>query len=102
MRYWPLSVIASSPMLHYSQRWELELMCAAREHPLTQATLYTCSRVVEQTPAGPPGLVLVHTVGAISRCAYLEPPSPADFARLERAGFICTNDTFGLVIDTLH
>lgn len=100
MRYWPLSVIAASPMLHHSQAWEL--MCAERLHPLTQSAMWAANHIAGQTPAAPPGLVLVHTVGAISRCAYLEPPSPADFAQLERAGFIATDDTFGLVIDTLH
>lgn len=100
MRYWPLSTIAKSPRLHHSQVWEL--MCVQHVRQMSDQTLQACNYVAGETVAGSTSMVLVPTEGAISRCQYLRPPTPGNFAQLERAGFVATEDTFGFVIDTLH
>lgn len=101
MRYWPLSDIAKSPLLHHSQTWEL--MRVEYIWPLSGGTMHACSHIAAQTPpAGGAPMVLVHTEGAISRCAYLQPPTYEDWLKFERAGFVDTGGAFGIVIDVLH
>lgn len=47
-------------------------------------------------------LIIVHSVGAPMRRIYTGYPEFDDWLRLERGGFVATDDTFGFVIDALH
>lgn len=99
-RYWPLSVIAHSPLLHHVHTWEL--MCAYHAKSLTESAMHASHQVAAETASFDTSLVVIHSEDAPMRRVYLAYPSFDDWARLERGGFIATADTFGLVIDALH
>lgn len=100
MRYWPLSVIAQSPML--PPVYGPELYRAYYDPRISQGALVACNQVAGHTRPVETPLVIIHSVGAPMRRVYTEYPEFDDWLRLERGGFIATDDTFGFVIDALH
>lgn len=100
MRYWPLSTIAASPLM---PAWYVPELCRAYDHPgLSEGAMVACNQVAGQTRPVETPLIIVHSVGAPLRRVYLEYPDFESWARLERGGFVATEDTFGFVIDALH
>lgn len=101
MRYWPVSMIATNPKLHHSQVWEL--MCAAHVGRISNSTLQACNYIAGETVTPVVTMALMPALDAVSRCGYMHGgPAAGEFEALERVGFIATEDTFGMVIDTLH
>lgn len=100
IRYWPLSEVTNSPLLHHTQTWEL--MCLYHtgrlSYDVTQAVNSVLGRI---TPSETP-IVIIESVGGLMHRMYTERPAPEDFARLERGGFVATKDACYLVIDPLH
>lgn len=101
MRYWPLSVIALSPLL--PPVYVPELFRAYQDPRLSQEAVIACNQVMELTPHVETPLVIVHSVKSPSRRVYLEYPQFEDWMRLERGGFVDTpGDGTYFIIDALH
>lgn len=101
MRYWPTSVICNSPLL--SGMYAPELHQVERTAHLSHGAFMACGRVAAQTEPVETPLLIIESVGAPMRRMYATYPEFADWARLERGGFV-SNDQgfFGFMIDALH
>lgn len=100
MKYWPLSVIAQSPLMHPICMGELHRAYQAPR--LSEGTMIACNQVAGHTKPVETPLVIVHSVDAPMRRIYTEHPEFEDWLRLERGGFVATDDVFVFVIDALH
>lgn len=100
MRYWPLSEICMSPLMHHVHQWEL--MCAYVEPRMSQGTMIACNQVTAQTPARETPMVIIESVNAPNRRVYTSYPEFEDWLRLERAGFVAADGMLYFVIDGLH
>lgn len=103
MRYWPMSVIATSPLVqHPGFAWELAQVY--RTCYLSEPAFRACGDVAAHTPhRNMPGLVILESVDASWRQAFTEYPSYEEWATLERAGVI--ENSLGVmyvIIDALH
>lgn len=100
MRYWPMSVIADSPLMPAPYAFEASQM--GRRAP-SEAAYHACFEVARQTRAAPiRGLAFIESVGAPARQAFTEHPSGDDWARLERAAVVDHNGCFFIIIDAMH
>lgn len=100
MRYWPLSLLASSPLMPGLYALEIEQVCSRSP---SEAAFYSCfevARHTEPTPTG--GLAIIESEGAPARQVYTEYPSWDAWSRLERAAVIAANGHFFIIIDGLH
>lgn len=100
MRYYPLSVIAQSPLTPPEFAWELSQVY--RTAYLSPDAFRACSYVARDTAPLNTPLVIIESVNAPMRRAYTDFPDFEDWLRLERGGFVMTDDFFGLMIDALH
>lgn len=100
MRYWPMSVIADSPLMPPPHSIELRLM--NRRAP-SEAAYHACFEVARQTRAAPiHGLAFIESVGAPGRQVFTEHPSGDDWARLERVAVVDHDGYFFIIIDAMH
>lgn len=100
MRYWPMSVIASSPLLPAPHAAEVSRLPYRAP---SQAAYYACFDVAkhtEPTPTG--GLAIIESVDAPGRQVYTEYPSWEEWSRLERTGVIEANGSFFIFVDAAH
>lgn len=101
MRYWPLSILAQSPLMPSAYGPELRSFY----HRLpSEPTFHACLNVARETPYVPmSGLIVVQTVNSPSRFAYVGRPTRAEWERLERAAAVqFENGDMALLIDALH
>lgn len=101
MRYWPLSIVAHSPLLPPAYAGEVHRACATAA--MSHGAFMACSDVAAHTRAVETSLVIIESVNAPMRRVYSEYPNFDEWIRLERGGFI-QNDQgfFGFVLDALH
>ena len=101
MRYWPLSVLRSSPRMPSVFAWELSRFYT---HPPSEPAFYACLNVAAETrPVQMQGLVIIESVNAPMRLAYTEYPTWEEWAQLERAFVIeGDNDTRFVMMESLH
>lgn len=100
MRYYPLSVVAQSPLLPAVHAYEVAQVYNTA--CLSQGAMLACNYVISNTVPCETPLVIVESVGAPMRRIYTEYPDFEDWIRLERGGFVVTDEFFGLMIDALH
>ena len=101
MRYYPVSVVLSNPLLPVQYTADVHVLRTAGKmsHPLFRA----CQEVIAHMPdPGDDPLVIIESVGAPMRRAYITPPTFWQFARLERGGFHKKNGYCGFMIDAVH
>lgn len=100
-RYWPLSVLKTSPLMPAQYAWELLRFTT---HLPSPGAYYACIEVAKQTPAVPaPGLVVIETVNGTGRFMYTDYPKFEEWARLERVAAVEGMDGFMcMVMDVLH
>lgn len=100
-RFWPLSVIQSSPLLPQNYAWELSRFY--REVP-SQGAYYAAMEVARRTPALEAShLVVIQSVGTPERRAYKDYPNDDEWSRLERT-VVCETDDgcMFMLMDALH
>ncbi len=100
-RYWPLSTIARSPLMHPT--YAAEVRCATLNLRISDGALYASSDVAMRTVTGKTPLAIVESTDAPPRRVYTEYPEFDDWFRLERGGFVQSEKGFFvMVIDALH
>lgn len=101
MKMWPLSVVKNSPLMPHAYAWELSRFYS---HPPSEGAFNACLQVAPQIqPVPAPGLVVIESVSAPSRLAYVEYPTRAEFERLERAFVAEASNGYRFVmVDSLH
>lgn len=103
MKYWPVSVIKSSPLMPAALVHEFRDFYNT---PLSEAAFQACAHVAAGTqPQEHPNLYIIDSDGAPYRQIYLNHPSEDEFARLERGGVIpwgLDGEDFMMIIDALH
>lgn len=101
MKIWPLSVLKESPLMPSAYAWELSRFYT---HPPTEGAFHACIAVAPQIqPVPAPGLVVIESVSAPNRLAYVEYPTRAEFERLERAFVAEADDGYRFIMmDSLH
>lgn len=100
MRYWPVSLVFSSPILNGVYKLELSRMSAAR--PLSRGAWVAICQCVDAMPTNISPLTLAPNEDGRTHFVYLGPPTMEDWLRLERKIFVLHNGDFGLSVDTLH
>lgn len=101
MKYWPLSVIAQSHLLHPIHAHELANF--DRKMP-SHETYHACCVVKDQCwPLDTPNLVFIESIGAPLRRMYSGYPSFSEWAGLERVGVVeGDNGVVCVMMDALH
>lgn len=104
MRYWPLSQIAQSELMHWSFAADLYNVTHRGGAGLMGGTILACGRVaVHLPPSEAPQLGIIESKEANFRHVYLGRPGFDEWMRLERAGVLMdTNGDLHLLIDALH
>lgn len=101
MRYWPFSVISTSPLMPEAYVYEASgIMHRAPSH----GAFLACVDVARRTPAvEAPNLFIVESTDCASRRIFAYYPEEEEWLRLERGTFIEDKNgyLFGLV-DALH
>ena len=100
MRYWPLSEIATSPLL--PPEYVAELCRARNTGSMSNGAILACYQTATQIATVQSPLVIIESIGAPWRRVYTEYPEFEAWLALERAGFVETQDNFVFVIDALH
>lgn len=100
MKFWPVSVIAASPMLNNAHKWELSHVNVTKE--LSEMTMLACYQCADAMPVSPSPLAVAYDIEDTARFIYLGPPTMQDWLRLERRVFMVNNGVFGLMVDALH
>lgn len=103
MNYWPLSVIASSPLAQHPG-FAYELSCVYKTCYLSPAAFVACGDVARHTGTqSMPNLVIIESVGCPPRHAFTGYPDWAEWSRLERGGVVeDDNGMLYVIIDALH
>lgn len=100
MRYWPLSVLKESPLMHPAHVWELSRFY---KHPPSEPAFYACLEVASRTqPVDTPGLMIIESVDAPNRLVYSRYPGRAEWSRLERAGVFEGDGCLYMFMEALH
>ena len=100
MRYWPLSLIVTSPMMPARFVPELEQITQVG---LSRPAYHACFEVAERTqPVEAPNLVIVSHVGTPDRRIYTEYPGLDQWLRLERCGIMERDGERFIMMDALH
>ncbi len=101
MKFWPLSVIAASPLVPPAYAHEVSRIAT---HLPSEGAFYACIDVARRTePVNAPGLVIVESIGAPQRRVYTEYPEWDEWFRLERGAVMQAQDGFMFVhFDGLH
>lgn len=101
MRYWPLSVIAQSPLV--PPAYALEISMTATRVP-SQGAYYAMVDIARQTAAvDAPNLVIIESTDAPGRRCFTGYPTEAEWLRLERTVFMENEAGFMFgMIDSLH
>lgn len=88
MRYWPMSVIRTSPLLPGDCAAELGKLYSTLE--MTPRAFSACGFVVERTkPMNQDGLVVMEGDETVMpKLVYMKRPTVEQWTRLERAAFI--------------
>lgn len=101
-KYWPLSLLASSPLMPQHYAWEITRSLQTCEMSLGCGM--ACADVALHTPhMNLRGFHIINYVGSGARTLFMEYPTPEEFERVERGFMIEMADgcVFGLV-DALH
>lgn len=101
MKFWPASVIASSPLVPPGYALEINQL----EHRLPSEGAYRAAvDVARRTrPINAPNMVVIETVEGRARRVYTAFPETDEWLRLERGGMIETNEGFMFyMVDGLH
>ena len=101
MNYWPASLFIRSPYLLPAGQWEI-VNIGRPGAVISESTLVACHQIAETTPGSGASLVLICSEGAPVCRAYLSRPTDAEWAALERGGFVANGGNFGFVLDALH
>ena len=101
MNYWPASLFIRSPHLLPAGQWEIANI-GRPGAVISESTLIACHQIAETTPGSGASLVLICSEGAPVRRVYLSRPADAEWAALERGGFVANGGNFGFVLDALH
>lgn len=100
MRYWPLSVIAQSPLVPSAFVAELRDFCLKMP---SQGAFYAAMAVAGHTePVEAPNLVVIQSIGAPNRRAYVDYPELDEWLNLERATVMENNGYAFVLMDALH
>lgn len=103
MKYWPLSTLASSPLMHPVYMGELYDVQNRRSHGLSNHCIAACGSVANHTEAlDLPSLALVPAVDTPDYRVYVHAPEPREFDLLERAGVVLADDMLYMIIAPLH
>jgi hypothetical protein len=101
MKYWSLSKIADSKLLHPDIAAEVRSLSQAKY--ISTEAISACGAVAVRLVAAETPLMIVETVGAPYRRVYTSYPEFDDWLALERGGFVQTDSGhFGFVFDALH
>jgi hypothetical protein len=102
MRYWPLSVIRTSPLLPGDCVAELDALY--QNMSLSRRTFDACAFVANRTEAVAAGglVVIENDDHSVLRLAYLKCPTPAEWERLERAHIIEAPGRLIFMLNPLH
>lgn len=102
MKYWPMSIVKSSPLMPPVFAWELFRVYETCY--LSAPAFQACGDVAQQTqPASMPNLAVVESIGAPARQLYTNYPDWEEWSRLERGGvFEASNGVLHVIIDALH
>jgi len=81
--------------------WELSRFYT---HPPSELAFNACMQVAPQIqPVPAPGLVVIESLSAPKRLAYVEYPTRAEFERLERAFVAEADDGYRFIMmDSMH
>lgn len=101
MRYWPISMIARSSLLPAAYAPEIARFNVAMP---SEGAFYACFDVARRTPAiDAPNTVVIETIGAPQRCAYVDFPDTDEWLKLERINVMETKDGYLFVsVAALH
>lgn len=101
MRYWPLSVIANSPLMPPAYAWEIQRFYYQMP---SEGAFHACMEVVKHTGhVAMPGLTVIESINAPNRFVFTEYPTWEEWSRFERAGAIeCDNGQICVMIDGMH
>lgn len=103
MNYWPLSVIAQSPLAqHPGFAHELSRVYATL--CLSPAAFHACGEIARYTtPLKIAHLAVIESTNAAARHVYTDYPDWEEWSRLERGGVIeASNGMLHVIIDALH
>ena len=103
MRYWPFSVIETSPLFPFSLTGELYAFRYRNGKPST-ALLHACGAVAASTPhVDAPAIDFVQASEVNYSQIYKDYPTFAEWMRLERSGVYQTDEGLIFVhVNTLH
>lgn len=102
MKYWPLSLIAESPLL--PPAYFMEVTDAGRTCNMSRGAFLACGDVAMRTaPVDAPNMVVMESPGAPARRVYVRFPECEEWLRLERGGVVAGDDgLLHVLIDALH
>lgn len=100
MIYWPLSVIATSPLAPPAYAEEIRQIAV---YMPSRGAYHAAADIARHTPAvAAPNLVVIETAGGPPRLAYTGPPAGDEWLKLER-GCIMENDgVMFILINGMH
>lgn len=100
MKYWPLSVIAQSPLMLGAYVDEINRFYKTLP---SQGAYYACIDVARHTqPVDAPNMSIVGSIGAPDRRVYVNYPDSAEWLKLERATVMEDNGYMFILVDALH
>lgn len=103
MKYWPLSVLAESPLMSPAFVWEFHRALAHQSDRLTPDAVAACGIVARSTaPQEMPSLAVVSSINAPMRRVFIDFPSWVEWHGLERSGVIEHNGNWYVLFDALH
>lgn len=101
MKYWPMSVVRSSPLM--PAYFQPELDAAPRTLFMSHLAATACGHVADNTPCREmPNLVIIETLGKPARQAFIDYPTDAEWQSIERFAVIQNTVQQFLIIDALH
>lgn len=104
MKYWPMSVVASSPLLPWHYQGELFAVQNRHYDVMSQAAVVACVDVINHTqPVEMPNLAVLESVGTNPRRVFKDYPTDDEWERLERTGIVL--DPYNcahVILDALH
>jgi hypothetical protein len=101
MRYWPLSVLVTSPLLPEAYAHEVHQF----NHRLpSQGAYLACVDVARHTvPVEAPNLVVIETIGGQGRRMFTSYPTADEWLRLERTTMMENDDGFMfMLMEAVH
>lgn len=101
MKFWPMSVLTESPLMHPAYAIELRRMT---ERPPSKNSFYACGEIASQTTGcDMPNMFVIESIEAPARYMYAACPEWEEWLRLERCGVVMATDGgMHVVMEGLH